>query len=118
MISATELATMQHDVQGAMPDTATVLRAPAATSAGGWDQNLQPHHTSRCRLTGLTGPIEETAAAEIAAVSRWRMVVPAGTDVMPSDRVQCNGHTFEVAGKIDADSFNITDTWYLEEVRR
>lgn len=118
MISAGELATMQHDVLPAMPDTATILRNAPTSSAGGWSQNFVSVGTSKARLVGLTAPIEETAAAEIASVSRWRMVVPPGTAIRPSDRVQINGQTFEVQGAITGDSFNITDTFYLTEILR
>lgn len=112
------VAGLQRAALTTMPDTATVLRSTPTSSAGGYSQNFLPHHTTQCRLLGTTAPVEAIAAAEIASISRWRMTVPVGSDVLPEDRVSCNGHTFEVAGKIDGNSFNITDTWYLEEIRR
>lgn len=102
-----------------MPDTATILRYPTATSGpGGWSQDYEAVATTRCLFLGLPAPSEQTAGAELASLARWKLVVPNGTDIQPSDRIQINGKTLEVAGGFSQDTWTIVDTYYLEEVRR
>lgn len=105
-------------VLAAMPDTATILRNTPSSTPGGWSQSFVVVGTSPCRLVGITAPTEQLAAAEIASVTHWRLEVPAGTNIKPSDRVQVTGSTYEVLGAFGSKTFGVTDTFYLAEILR
>lgn len=121
MFTAEEITDAQRDELAAMPDTASVYRATPTSTAGGWSQwpsNPPVHHTTKCRLVSLPAAIEENAAAELASITHWKLVVPANTDITARDRVGVSGHMFEVAGGMAADSFNVIDIYYLTEILR
>lgn len=125
MISAVELSSMQTDVAGSMPDTASIYRVAATSTAGGWSQwpanwptGAVPDHTTKCGLSPIGASAEALAADELAAVTHWLLKTPIGTDIRPSDRVLCNGKTFEVSGGTGSKTWEITRNFYLTEILR
>lgn len=116
---------MQADVQVSMPDTASVYRVAATSSAGGWSQwptnwptGATPDHTTKCHLSPIGPSSEALAADEVAATTRWLLETPAGTDIRPSDRIICNGKTFEVNGGTGSKTWEIKRNFYLTEILR
>ncbi len=103
-------------VLAALPDIASIMHPSPASAAGGFNESFPVTGTTPCRLAGLTGPIEQTAAEQIASVTRWRLEVPDGTVIHPIDRVSVNGKTFEVAGALNKETLAVTDTYYLVEI--
>lgn len=118
MISAAELASIQADVLPSMPDTATIQRGPATSTAGGWSQTFPTVGTTKCHLSPIGPSSEALAADELAAVTKWLLTTPAGTDIRPSDRIVCNGKTFEVSGGTGSKTWEITRNFYLTEILR
>lgn len=124
MIGDAELASLRTEGLRAMPDVATILRRPATRTPGGFSGDFAALTTTPCRLSAsvLGGGDEQMAASQLAGIMPYTLVVPAGTDIKPSDRIQvpdANGvRTFEVkAGKTVA-SWNMSDAWTLVEVQR
>lgn len=125
MIGDAELASLKAEGLRGMPDTATVLRnTPTRTSDGGSAPNFQPHHTTPCRLTAsvLSGGSEQDAASQLAGIMAYTLTVPAGTDIVPSDRIQVPDapgvRIFEVASGKTVASWNMSDAWTLTEIQR
>lgn len=119
MISDAELAILRTDGEQAMPDTATILRLTAASTAGGHSETYAQVGTTQCRLTAsvLSGGTEQMGAGQLVATMAYTMTVPPGTDIRDSDRIVCQGTTFEVlAGKRVA-SWNLSDSYTLEEIQ-
>lgn len=102
----------------ALIDTASIMHPSPTSAAGGFNEAFPVTGTVKCRLVGVTGPIEQTAAAELASVTRYRLEVPDGTVIHPIDRVSVNGKLFEVAGGLTGETLNVTDTYYLVEILR
>jgi hypothetical protein len=120
MIPTAELDILRADSLPAMPDTATILRLTATSTAGGHSQSYGSIGTTPCRLSAsvLSGGNEQSVAEQLAGIMAYTLVVPAGTDIKPSDRIQVSGRTFEVqAGKTVA-SWNLSDSWTMTEIQR
>lgn len=104
-----------------MPDTASIVRPIITNGPGGPRETSAPTiGTTPCRLTAsiLSGGDEQLAAGQIVGIMAYTLTVPPGTDIKDSDRIVCQGTTFEVrAGKRSA-SWNISDSYTLVEIQR
>jgi hypothetical protein len=109
---------MQTDVQASMPDTATIQRNTPVSTAGGWGQAFTTVGTTKCHLSPIGPSSEALAADELAAVTKWLLTTPVATDIRPSDRILCNGKTFEVSGGTGNKTWEITRNFYLTEILR
>src|SRR5436853_652197 len=118
MITDAELAALRTENLQAMPDAATILRQTAASTAGGHSETYAQIGTSPCRLTAsvLSGGTEQMGAGQLVATMAYTMTVPAGTDIRDSDRIVCQGTTFEVLAGKRAASWDLSDSYTLVEV--
>lgn len=118
MISAGELASIKAESLRAMPDTATILRNTPARTSGGSTPGYASVGTTRCRLSAsvLGGGNEQVAAGQLVSVMGYTLVVPPGTNIKNSDRIQVGSSVFEViSGKTDA-SWNMSDAYTLQKI--
>jgi hypothetical protein len=87
-------------------DAVSVLRAPTSDDAYGnddvrdWDAATSTPVTG-CSFQPLEGSgfSEEVTVGRESVISRWVLYAPPDTDVLPTDRVQFDGVTYEVDGE-------------------
>jgi len=98
MLSSLELAALRADLEETLPDTATIER-PVFTADGYGGQTLSYTKvgTAACRLTP-TRVTEEMIASGLRAITAWRVILPADTDVQAEDRLTVDSRTLRVVG--------------------
>lgn len=77
----------------------TIVRAAASVDR----YNDVSADWSSATRTVVHGRLQQTDTVEVAVgrdtvIADWVLFLPAGTDVLPSDRVEVDGATFEVVG--------------------
>jgi hypothetical protein len=91
---------LQQDLAAALlPDTCLVYRdTPGRSPSGQPIVVADPSpRTIACRVSPAGGGLHERAVAErLIDVNSWDIAVPAGTDVVESDRIVYQGVTFEI----------------------
>jgi SPP1 family predicted phage head-tail adaptor len=92
--------------EGFMPESAEIQRPTDTTTGDGTSRTWATVATVSARLSpnGNTAQ-ERDLAAQLQAVTTWRIAVPVSTDVTPKDRVVISGRTFEVAGVLGPRSY-------------
>lgn len=122
-LSAYELAGMRTDVTAHLPDRADILRrVDVLDGMGSVEHAWQSMGLVQCRLgpyaMGSSSEREDVAPASLLAKSSWTLTVPNGTDIRVTDRVSCNGETFEVVHADDAiRSWSILQTIRLSRLQ-
>lgn len=100
LLEAADLAWMQDLQQQALPGTAVILRCTLTPDGmGGQTEAWQAAGTAIARLYGQNSrAVAELASngAQVIAVTRWYVTLPAGTDVTAADRLSVAGRLFEV----------------------
>jgi hypothetical protein len=120
MLSTAELASMKAEGLRAMPDTAMILRPTIVNGPGGAEQTYpSTGPTTVCRLSAsvLSGGSEQLAAGQLVGTMGYSLTVPPGTDIKNSDRILCQGTTFEVISGKRAASWNLSDSYTLTEIQ-
>lgn len=84
-------------------DKLNIVRAPLITNEHG---NQVPDWLNVTRQFGVPADVQPDTTTEQAAdrqttVTRWRIWLPAGTDVLVTDRLEWAGLTLEVDGEPD-----------------
>lgn len=98
MLSSLELEALRSDLEDTLPDTATIER-PSYTADGYGGQTVRYAKVDEaaCRLIP-TRVTEEMIASGLRAVTAWRVILPAGTDVQAEDRLTVGIRTLRVVG--------------------
>ncbi len=84
-------------------DTVTLLRAPIVTSAygnSGRDWSIATETASPANVQGPSGG--EDFGEGDRVTSRWRLFLPGGVNLEPTDRVRWNGEVYEIDGEVFA----------------
>lgn len=98
MISTAELASLRAQAEASFSATATVLRkSTVSDGAGGQTDSYTNIGTFPCSYApALVTPYERERFERITAQGIWRFVFPAGTTILPTDRLTVDGRSFEV----------------------
>jgi hypothetical protein len=103
-----------------MTDTAAILRRTSAPNLeGGQTETEATVATVICRLqaqsaTSTIGQ-ERPEGGRVVAVTLWRALLPAGTDVRPADVLLINGTRYEVT---DSNAVSTDNTVVVVTLRR
>lgn len=98
MLTDAELAAMRATGDSALPDMCAIYRDTlAADDIGGFevDETTLVARVA-CRLAPPQRKSELVLAERLDALALWIVTLPAGTDIAPTDRITCNGRSFEV----------------------
>jgi head-tail adaptor len=96
MLSASDVVGMQSAVSDSLPETATVLsRQETADGIGGRTEQFVPTTTCLARVVAGSALAKEVAA-RLSAEATHVILLPAGVDVAPGDRVQIGEQLFHV----------------------
>lgn len=78
--------------------TATVYRlSQVADTTGGFTDTYTALGSVSCSFSSYPiTPIEREGTNTVQAISVWTFVFPYGTDIQQTDRIVCQGRTFEV----------------------
>lgn len=82
-------------------DRVTIVRAPLVTNAHGNQVRDWPNGTRQFDVPADVQPAttSEQTADRQTTLTRWRVFLPAGTDVLVTDRLEWRGATLEVDGE-------------------
>jgi hypothetical protein len=109
-LTTEELAAMQAEAIGMLPDTCTIKR-PSQTpdGAGGFTTSYDDTYTGVPCRRGPAGGSERIMAEKLTDVRVWTVTLPAGTDIQTGDLIAIDGYagTLKVAGWNDR-SWEIT----------
>lgn len=96
-IDANLLAAMRADIQNTLPDTCNIITvAEAADGQGGWTETQSTATASvKCRIDQQTGLEFETGGA-LEDYATYILTLPHDTTIAVTNRVECNGSTFNV----------------------
>lgn len=91
---------LKQAVEQTMVDTASILRVVRTRdNAGGWITTTETVATLPCSYRQiLITPREQEATTTVRAISFWRFIFPAGSDVRSTDQIQVGTRTWEVVG--------------------
>lgn len=93
------LARARSAIERITLDTPAVIyrRTQVPDATGGFTDTFTASFTVNCSFAaqGIT-PQEREGTFTVQAITVWRFVFPAGTDVRQTDRIICQGRTFEV----------------------
>ena len=109
LFTADELADLQSEQLASMPDTCTITRSlQVSDNAGGMTSASTVIATVACRY----GPESRRAvvvvvAGRIVAVAHWTFTFPLGTDVRNGDLLTVGTRTWEIAGVLSPDSYQL-----------
>lgn len=93
MFTPSELAEMRRAVEAHLPEQATVKRLTVEDDGGGGkDETWQDQATVAADVAKTNTP-SESEAGEKVVVNRatYQVTLPAGTDVLPGDRIAISG---------------------------
>ncbi len=103
MLTAAEIADMRATQDMALPSSCAISRvALTSDGAGGQTESWSTNATVSCRLGALGNSGAERVIAErLTSVTPFVVTLPAGTDVLPKDRIVVDGRAFEVVVVLD-----------------
>lgn len=119
MLTTGELTAMRATVDTALPDTIEVQRATrTADGAGGLTEVWATIATVAGRISPALTPVhaELMIGERPAAIVRWLITVPAGTDVDTDDRLAAGARVFEVRNVAPARSWELAVIAHCTEI--
>lgn len=100
MISAAELSSLRTESGRTLNTTATIMRKTSVSDGeGGTTDSYVVEHTYTCLFArSAVRPQEREATAIVEGIQQWTFIFESGTDILRTDRIVCQGRTFEVVG--------------------
>ena len=109
MLTDAELEAMQSTSTAALPELADITRSTATSDGRGGNTLVWATVASvPCRVAPDTTRAEGPVADVVMSVQRWMLTLPAGTNVLPRDRITVGTRTFEVVNVRSPRSFEVS----------
>lgn len=118
-LSASELAQLQVNQGGYLPDTCALQTLTRTSDGmGGWTEAWSDTHTSvACRLSPLrSAQTEQVEGGQLAAISQWILTVAHDQAIDETMRVVHSGETYEIARLADTHSNRTARRAYLQRL--
>ena len=106
MPSLIELARMQQTAREKMPSLASVKRLSRSADGYGGETQIYTsiYENIPCRIDNLN----QSELPLNGAIAEYKISLPAGTDVLATDRVEIEGNLYAVFGSVYKKSYEIT----------
>ncbi|MCU0503877.1 MAG: head-tail adaptor protein [Anaerolineae bacterium] len=106
MLTAADLTAIRSAANASLVDTCLIKRATSTSDGvGGYTSTWTTTATVACRVAPARSPAELHLAERVAAVQGWTITLPYNTDVLPTDRLMVGSRTFEVIGRLAAETY-------------
>lgn len=118
MLPAAELAQMQVEVERTLVDTCAIVRVEVTGQDDyGYPVKDETRTEVACRISPETSNRGEQIIAErMQLVAPFLITLPADTDVRPSDQIESDGRTFNVASGVGGRTWEIVKRVLVDEV--
>jgi head-tail adaptor len=106
MLTAADLTAMRSTASASLVDVCLIKRVTLTSDGvGGYTSSWATAATVACRVAPARGPTELDLVNRAAAVQGWTLTLPYNTDVRPADRLVVGSRTFEVIGRLAAETY-------------
>lgn len=96
-LTTRELSGCRAELDDTLPGTVVLSRLTrTGDGQGGFTASYAASGTVSCRLSPIDNGDEGVVADRVAEVDKWMLTVPAGTDVIETDRAVHAGVTYEI----------------------